>query len=765
MRGTRAMGGLLVALCLILGGLTEPFAQGADVTALLWEGFKAETESRPDFARDNYREVLRKDPSNYMARVRLGQIGMGEKGAAKWDARGTEALEQLLHAATDQPHRPEAYLLLAQFHYQRGYIPEGDRYMNVARGLDPESREVFSLLGQRHEMCLNYEGAAIAYSQALKYFPDDVYFLNRLYWSATQGRTHQWIREWISDLELANLEYGLTVSILSDEVLWKYYNPRRVRELVDESYYRSLIGTFRTAADYAGEERPQYTLPNFLFGYCGLVAKPKNLYGTDLYRAFIQASVSNELEYASVRSKLDEIRREALKEVAKHNRPEEKAKALYDWLKKNVLEKYDIDNGILAEQVITKKKYLCLSGAILYTLIGQEAGLPIDGVIVPGHAYALYKDGRREIPVELTAGYVSPDPLTLGGVKCELKVDEGFNVPWAKQICQMARVKGDGGLAYGTNRRNVGPVEPKELTAYQFLNVRAYGQHQVKARNDDKALAETEKELAASLRTTLSELLDRMDAAGSTRSQVLPDRMQRLREVYGQYKERIREVQRKLREVRYKRMKPIVDFDFRDGLALVRKARGIAPLNEEFIAIAEGMYINKCVLDIVAGREALQELAREQRELQAKVRIEQDVAERLQKERDAMRQKPKPGEQKAAAAPVDSKEIEDKLTEVNSKVDKSKAKLAEATEKLTSAWGQQKGRFVESMRDLEQGLNEFPCSVQIRDKLKAICFINAHYANLADDTATLDRVNEVRRRCFPEAERTRERRPAQTASL
>lgn len=752
MRGTRAVGGLLVALCLILGGHTELFAQGSDVTALLWEGFKAESESRSDFASDNYRDVLRKDPSNYMALVRLGQVGMKDKGGTKWDSRASEAREYLIRAATAQPHRPEAYLLLAEFHYQRGYVPEGDRYMHIARALDPESREVFSLLGQRHEMCLNYEGAAIAYSQALKHYPDDVYFLSRLYWSATQGRTHQWIREWISDLELANLEYGFSESILSDERLWRFYEPRRVRKLVNESYYRSIVGMLRTATEFAGEERPRYSLPNFLFGYCSLAAKPRDLYGKDVYRAFIQASVSNNLEYAVVRSKLDEIRREALKEVARHTRPDEKAKALYEWLKKNVLEKYDRERGILAEQVITKKKYLCLSGAILYTLISQEAGLSVDGVIVPGHAYALYKDGRREIPIELTAGYTSPDPTVMGGLRCELKVEEGFDVPWGKQICQMARVRGDGGLVYGTNRRNVGPVAPKELTAYQFLNVRSYGQEQVRAGNDDKGLAETEKELAGSLRTTLGELLDRMDRVGTQQDLVVPDRMQRLREVYGQYRERINEVKRKLQAVRHKRMKPVVDFDFREGLALVRKARGMAPLNEEFISIAEAIYMNKCALHTVASRQTLDELAREQRELQARARIDRDIADRLLRERDQLRQKPKPGE-RASTVPVgDTKELEKKLSEVNSKADQSKDRLARVTQRLARAWGEEKNRFLESVGDLEQGLQEFPCSVRMLDRLKALCYITTFYATLAEDNVTLDQVNGIRRRYFPERE-------------
>lgn len=52
----------------------------------------------------------------------------------------------------------------------------------------------------------------------------------------------------------------------------------------------------------------------------------------------------------------------------------------------------------------------CLSTSTLYVLVGQELGLPIRLVIVPGHAFVRWDDGAARINIETTAGGVEvPD--------------------------------------------------------------------------------------------------------------------------------------------------------------------------------------------------------------------------------------------------------------------------------------------------------------------------------------------------------------------
>jgi len=96
------------------------------------------------------------------------------------------------------------------------------------------------------------------------------------------------------------------------------------------------------------------------------------------------------------------LRDEALKEVADEKNDVEKARKLFTWLKKRALVEYHALDGFSAKGIIDDKKFLCLSGAIVYTLLARDAKLNVCGVLEPGHAYAsLISD--RKIRIETTA--------------------------------------------------------------------------------------------------------------------------------------------------------------------------------------------------------------------------------------------------------------------------------------------------------------------------------------------------------------------------
>jgi len=67
-------------------------------------------------------------------------------------------------------------------------------------------------------------------------------------------------------------------------------------------------------------------------------------------------------------------------------------------------------NSLFLHTVIDKKEGYCLSMAILYLSIGERLGLPLHGVVVPGHFFVRYDDGRVRFNIETTSkGGSAPD--------------------------------------------------------------------------------------------------------------------------------------------------------------------------------------------------------------------------------------------------------------------------------------------------------------------------------------------------------------------
>jgi tetratricopeptide (TPR) repeat protein len=67
-------------------------------------------------------------------------------------------------------------------------------------------------------------------------------------------------------------------------------------------------------------------------------------------------------------------------------------------------------NSLFLHTVMDRKQGYCLSLSVLYLAIGERLGLPLHGVVVPGHFFVRYDDGRVRFNIETTSkGGNAPD--------------------------------------------------------------------------------------------------------------------------------------------------------------------------------------------------------------------------------------------------------------------------------------------------------------------------------------------------------------------
>jgi len=67
-------------------------------------------------------------------------------------------------------------------------------------------------------------------------------------------------------------------------------------------------------------------------------------------------------------------------------------------------------NSLFLHTVIDKKEGYCLGLSVLYLSIGERLGLPLYGIVVPGHFFVRYDDGRVRFNIETTSkGGNAPD--------------------------------------------------------------------------------------------------------------------------------------------------------------------------------------------------------------------------------------------------------------------------------------------------------------------------------------------------------------------
>jgi len=85
-------------------------------------------------------------------------------------------------------------------------------------------------------------------------------------------------------------------------------------------------------------------------------------------------------------------------------------KYLFDELGFKSLSEASDPNSLFLHSVLDKKRGYCLSLSILYLSLGERLGLPLYGVVVPGHFFVRYDDGQVRINIETTSkGGSAPD--------------------------------------------------------------------------------------------------------------------------------------------------------------------------------------------------------------------------------------------------------------------------------------------------------------------------------------------------------------------
>lgn len=141
------------------------------------------------------------------------------------------------------------------------------------------------------------------------------------------------------------------------------------------------------------------------------------------YDGFLIASgITNETDFLYYKEKLNIIREKARKDLFQYisDGPIVYGDKLLRWMYEpngGGLKKYLI-KSTLAEDLIDKGEYNCLSSSILYSLLYHEAGFEVKGVLTKDHAFSSVVTEDGEIDVETTLPY-------------------GFN-PGKKEIEQMA---------------------------------------------------------------------------------------------------------------------------------------------------------------------------------------------------------------------------------------------------------------------------------------------------------------------------------------
>lgn len=694
MRVTRFVS-LLVMMCFLAGFGLDAANAKQSTDEMMMDAIKAVDTGRTSRAMERLKAILEQDPTNYHALVMLGQLYSDRPGSDPGRVM-LEAERYLLLAALAQPHRPEAYLALAQLYYDAGYLEEGDKYARKAQNQEPNSYEAFCLLGQRYEDSGNYVGAVRQYFQGAEYYNGDPYLQDKLYMAASQG----------------GLSPYQTRPVRVDEdakVIWY------VLEENHPDY--DIMKALRESAGRNAEGRGRYRLPLTQFEFCGVQESPKVAY-KDLYEAFIKASTKDPKEYARLRKELDSIRKQALAQMETEKGVAAKAKALYMFLKQRVLQHYALDEGILAQQVLDDKKYLCLNASILYTLIANEAGLPVKGIITPGHAFARVNADPRDIEVELTA-----EP------KFGTTREAGFDVDWWDQFKQLNRVDAYGGLLRGTSKRLVGEVTPETLTAFQFTNVLANGRKQILKKHKE------EIEYASNLESVMRE----NNRERATRLQELhskyegePLKLARLVERTDEkHDEKQKKLEKEITTINLKLATEMADYLSRDGLQLVKEARALAPANEELAQQEARIYKEIAKVQVLPTVQAINDRKKRKTQLLAKLN---------DTKRDIIIEKKQFSD--------DSKFVSE-LKDVENEIDQ---KLRELDIEQKDRWGAEKTTWLNAISTLQQGVKNLPCSSDLRRQFERYCWRAVTLAKQNNDPVVAAEVIQKGLTTLPDSE-------------
>ena len=458
------------------------------IDELLLTAFQAEKNSGSSAkVAEKFEAVLKADPNNYYALIKLGIIKTQSSQGATEDKRALSgAVDYFLRASLARPENPEAFLYLAELYYKFGYVAEGDSYARMAKQLSGYVvYDGVCLLGSRYEDTGNYYAAVLTYSPvalgAASKFKFDPYLLNRLYQAALFAPApYDWVYPVFDELAGGEQRSKKVLDVLRNalnEALSRF--PQMVEkdyvEIVVKMILREiLLSDLRKSLSGSPELPERYEMPTSLYKhfFCNPNEIPSSQF-TDPYEAFVKASFESVQEQARVLSELKGLRDEALKVIADEKDDVTKAKKLFGWLKKRALVEYNALDGFSAKGVVDDKKFLCLSGSILYTLLARDAKLDVSGVLEPGHAYASLS-GDRKIRIETTT-----------------EGPEGFDYrPEAARSREKDRMLQLGPFAtYGEIK------DPMKLVAYQFSNTALLSILDLVLNKNEKLLRQVLKEV------------------------------------------------------------------------------------------------------------------------------------------------------------------------------------------------------------------------------------------------------------------------------
>ncbi|MCP4456049.1 MAG: tetratricopeptide repeat protein, partial [Planctomycetes bacterium] len=123
------------------------------------------------------------------------------------------------------------------------------------------------------------------------------------------------------------------------------------------------------------------------------------------------SDVVNGLRY---REDLDDMAREILSRLkARHLRPNFRAipiisQYLFEELGFGTVANADNPDDLFLHTVVDNRKGYCLSLSILYLSLAERIGLPLHGVVVPGHFFVRYDSRTQRFNIETTAGGATP---------------------------------------------------------------------------------------------------------------------------------------------------------------------------------------------------------------------------------------------------------------------------------------------------------------------------------------------------------------------
>jgi len=690
------IGCFLVLFCVSADPATVLAADQRSADELLLEAFKAEKAGGNSVkVMEKFQDVLKADPENYYALIKLGLMKMGDgKSLGKTRFEETGATQYLLRAALAKPTSPEAFLYLAQLNYRMGYIPEGDQYLNMSRSLDGNIiYDEVCLAGWRYEDTGNYFAAVITYAPAAlsrdSRFKGDPYLMKRLFVSALLSpppwdwtllvsklmigpQTDQIVEMLNKQASAFLLTHGSIAQHVSSQFIVSYILRVFTLQVLDRMVKLNL------------EVPDRHELPTSLHKlfFCSPDEIPRRRF-SDPYEAFVKASPNTPQEHERVLSELKSLKDKALKAIAGIKNEEERAKQLFSWLKKNALRDYHAYDGMAAQSVVDDNKFQCLSGSILYTLLARDANLDVKGFLIPGHAYAVL-DKDRQIRIETTA-----------------EEKEGFDFNPAKAE-RKSRERDR--AVYTTAFDSYGAIsDPMKLIAYQFSNTASQGLAYLVLNKYEtlfRQVLQNEVGLGAVAQTESIDMWRRYGQVGyKTKSGIASVPVGS--PLFNKLILSMAVKDDKFREDLIKQ--------FDKNIELVKQARGIAPFEVKFRHLIDVWTRQAAMYELVGALAAVEE--REKKRLAAKVQA-------------AKPEMAVPGKSASTETP---------------RIDPAEEEKIRAEER--ESWQKERQYWLKGLKRLSDAVKQYPCSETLKRTLEQVYSEARSEAAKRQDGSAIDAFN------------------------